>query len=169
MEEFRDVVGLEDLFSISSSGRLFSKRSNKLLKLNNMNGYLAHVTKIGGRKGRTVVLKIHQLVARAFIPNLENKPFVNHIDGDRLNNSVDNLEWCTPKENSQHAFATGLSVAKVGEQQTQAKLTNERVNYCRENYIPRNREFGCRGLAKKFGVSHQLISDVISNKGWSHV
>lgn len=169
MEEFRDVVGLEDLFSVSSSGRLFSKRSNKLLKLNDMNGYLAHVTKIGGRKGFYKVLKIHQLVSKAFIPNPENKPFINHIDGNKYNNSVDNLEWCTQKENIQHAFKTGLAVAKVGENQPMSKLTDEIVLFCRENYIPRHKEFGLRALARKCGVDHHRMFDAINSNKWKHI
>ena len=59
-------------------------------------------------------LLTHRLVAYAFIPNPDNKPFINHIDGNKLNNNVSNLEWCTPYENVQHANLTGLSNYRKG-------------------------------------------------------
>ena len=58
--------------------------------------------------GATDTYMIHRMVAEAFIPNPNNYPFVNHLDGNKLNNCVDNLEWCTPKQNSQHAVSIGL-------------------------------------------------------------
>ena len=160
----KDVVGYEDLFAITEDGQIWSKRSNRFLKLNMLNGYLAHVTKIGGRTGKNVVLKAHRLVAKAYIPNPENKPYVNHKDGNKLNNNVDNLEWCTAKENSQHAYAMGLAKAASGADSPCAKLTAEDVLFIRTNYKPYDKEFGARGLSRIFGVSHSRISDIINNK-----
>ena len=69
------------------------------------NGYCyVHIQVDGKSKG----FRVHRLVAETFIPNYENKPYVNHIDGDKTNNCVDNLEWCTAKENTQHAMHNGL-------------------------------------------------------------
>lgn len=169
MEEFRDVIGHEDLFQISNTGILFSKRSNRVLKQNDMNGYLAHVTKIGGRKGRYVVLKIHQLVAKAFIDNPENKYYVNHKDGNKYNNHVDNLEWVTFSENIQHAYDSFLIIHPKGEDVINSKLTEDQISFAKENYIPRNKSFGLRALSRNFGVSHETLRNALSGKTWNHL
>lgn len=104
-EIWKDVVGYEDYFKISNLGRLFGKRSGKILKQHTYgNGRKAVATKIGGRNGTNVRFMIHRLVAEAFIPNPENKPEVNHKDCDPTNNEVGNLEWVTREENMQHWF-----------------------------------------------------------------
>lgn len=122
MEEiFKDVIGYEDYFKISNYGNLYSKRSNRLLKQTiSKTGYYTVATKIGGRNGTAKCFKIHRLVAEVFLnPPTEqqmywasttkyNKVLVNHKDGNKLNNNVDNLEWATGVENTRHAIDTGL-------------------------------------------------------------
>ena len=95
---------------------------------------------------------VHRLVALCFIPNPENKPEINHIDGHPLNNHVSNLEWCTRSENVQHAFDTGLM--PQGEDNLKALLSNEQVRYIREN--PKG--LTGRQLAEKFDVDKRTIS-----------
>ena len=119
-EEWRDVVGYEKYFKISNKGNVFSKRSNKVLKLHtHPNGYYIFSTHLDGRKSKAICFKVHRLVAKAFIDNPENKPVVNHIDGVKLNNNVNNLEWCTHKDNTKHAILMGL----VPRQEPKYKLT----------------------------------------------
>ena len=74
----------------------------------NKDGYPKISLMAGGKK---LYRKVHRLVAQAFIPNPENKPCVNHKDGDKANNHVSNLEWCTFKENTQHAWDNGMCTA----------------------------------------------------------
>ncbi|MBQ4494908.1 MAG: HNH endonuclease [Selenomonadaceae bacterium] len=98
--------------------------------------------------------RIHRLVASAFIPNPENKPQVNHIDGHTMNNHISNLEWVTGSENQRHAVKAGLR--KSGEDNYNAKLTNEQVRYIRENPLGLTQP----QLAEKFGVAQVSISDI---------
>ena len=93
-EIFVDVVGYEGLYSISNQGRIWSFRKNKFLKPFLLRDGYFYVT-----LGRNNQKAVHRLLAEAFIPNPESKPQVNHIDENKINNSLENLEWTTRKEN----------------------------------------------------------------------
>lgn len=92
-------------YSVSDLGEIRKDTNDYIMKPYIQNGY-AHVTLQINKKSKR--FNIHRLVAIAFIPNPENKPYVNHIDGDKTNNCVKNLEWVTAAENAQHAVRTGL-------------------------------------------------------------
>lgn len=108
---------------------------------------------------------VHRLVAEAFIPNPENKPCVNHKDGNKQNNCVENLEWCDYSENLKHAYNTKLRSAK-GENNGNSKLTAENVQYIRTHYIKSNREFGFAALGRKFGVDAKTIEHAYKGITW---
>lgn len=128
MEElWKDVVEYPTLFLVSNTGRVFGKRSNKILKTSyNKQGYETFASKIGGRKGINICLRVHRLVAEAFLPlpskyleDLAALTFykivlVNHKDGNKGNNTVGNLEWCSYSYNRIHALETKLSVPTKG-------------------------------------------------------
>ena len=105
---------------------------------------------------------IHRLVAEKYIANPMNKPQVNHIDGNKLNNKVDNLEWVTNKENRLHAVKKGLHIS--GECCSWAKLTSIDVLYIREH-----NEITSKELSNKFNVSVMTIRDIRQNKTWKHL
>ena len=106
-EIWKDIVGYEGLYQVSNLGRVKSVKRNKILsQKHNWDGYLRIQL---WRNNKNKYVSIHRLVAEAFIENPNKKPFINHIDGNKQNNNVDNLEWCTQKENIKHAFDNGLS------------------------------------------------------------
>lgn len=105
----RPVKKLKKIFWITDTGILISRRRKIVLSQTlNHNGYLIHATRIGGRIGKSVATRVHRAVAETFIPNPENKPEVNHIDGIKINNNYKNLEWVTAMENTQHAILNNL-------------------------------------------------------------
>jgi len=100
------VKGFEDLYSVTEDGKIYSHRSERFLELSQKkNGYVYVEFNVNGRVSYH---RVHRLVAEAYIPNIENKPFVNHIDGVKNNNHYRNLEWVTGTENNLHAIESGL-------------------------------------------------------------
>ena len=164
---WKDVVGYEGYFSISSCGKVYSKRTKKELSLGmSKTGYKTLSTRIGGRKGVCKCFKIHRLVADAFVPKTtEERVFVNHIDGDKLNNDYRNLEWCTISENNSHARMMGLSSSKhlLDLNRSNRKLSDEDVIFIRNNYKPYCKENGYRALSRKYSVSKNTIEMIIKN------
>ena len=175
-EEWKDVVGYEEYFMVSDHGKVYSKRTNKVLKSTvSKTGYYTIATKIGGRGGKNLCFKIHRLVASAFLnePKQHHKEFaedsfynvvyVNHIDGNKLNNHISNLEWCTNNENIQHASINGLLYSG---RSPLRKLTDLEIEYIKSIYIPRDRVFGLRALGRKFKISHSKLSRIINGKAY---
>lgn len=117
---WRDVVGYEGLYEVSNNGLIRTKKGKKTYtehhgwrtweqrvlkqKVDRQNSHRVNLW----RDGKPKTYLVHRLVAEAFIPKAEGKDYINHIDGDRRNNHVSNLEWCNHEENNNHAFDNGL-------------------------------------------------------------
>ena len=105
-EQFMNIEGFGSRYQISNLGRVYSTITDRFKAIKHKsNGYKAVDLSLNGKH---YIHHIHRLVAIAFIPNPHNKPAVNHIDGDKSNNTVTNLEWVTASENMTHAAKTGL-------------------------------------------------------------
>ncbi len=128
-------------------------------------GYFVYCGSLGSRKKRKC-FRLHRCIAEVFIPMVEGKDYINHIDGNKLNNSIGNLEWCTNKENVQHAWDNELfdRASVSGTNSRFSKLSQEDIDFIKRNYIPYDKDFGTRGLAKKFNVNHSIISELLNKK-----
>ena len=162
-EVWKDIEGYEGLYQVSTCGNIKSlakprKNGNgrcyiqkeKLLKQSfTSTGYKkVELYKDGKRKS----FKVHRLVAIAFIPNPDNKPEVNHIDGNKINNNIDNLEWVTSSENTIHAYETGLSPNKK-------ELDEIRII---ELY---NKGTSKEEISRMFDVSNVVIARILKENG----
>ncbi|AGY48385.1 HNH endonuclease [Bacillus phage Slash] len=164
MEKWKDIKGYEGYYQVSDLGNVRSldrkdtrgyEWKGKILRLKiNKNGYCFVALSKGSKVSYP---RVHRLVAEAFIPNPENKRCVNHDDGNKSNNKIDNLFWATSSENNKHAYETGLKEPYL-------KLTQEEAEWIRKNYIPKHREFSYGALGKKFGVSAGCIRNVVLKK-----
>lgn len=158
-----------DKFEISEDGQLRNVVTGTVYKQHiNKEGYNQVCVSLGGRKQKKV-FKIHKAVAETYIQNNECKNTVNHIDGNKQNNSVDNLEWATNAENVQHAFDTGLAKPKMGTDHWCSKLSSDDVSYIRSHYIKNDVEYGSRALGRKFGVDHCKILDVVNYESYKNI
>ena len=195
MEEiWKPVKGYEHDYMVSNIGRVKSLKSvitksnggiytreSKILKSAvDKKGYVRCALSAVGEK--LVTKKVHRLVAEAFIPCEDYSLFVNHIDFNTKNNYVDNLEWCTNKENAYHSINNGRMqmqaddilrersiniIIKKGELNGFSKLTESDVLSIRKKYIPNI--YTRKILADEFNVSVYTIKDVISRRSWKHI
>lgn len=110
----------------------------------------------GTRKNATML--VHRLIALTFIPNPNNLPEVNHIDGNKQNNCVENLEWCTCSENTKHAHKIGLAHTYKGENHIKAKFTYSQVKEIKQLYAS---GISQQKIADRYNVAQTTISRII--------
>jgi hypothetical protein len=162
MDEIWITIKDFENYQVSNLGRIRSLYKNIVLKPQlSKNDYL-HVILYKNKFKYTKT--IHVIVAKTFIPNPLNLPEVNHIDGNKNNCAVTNLEWSTKSDNAKHAYRIGLKTAK-GENNGQARLTNSEVIEIREL----KGKLTQREIAQIYNVTRQLISCIHLNKNWKNI
>lgn len=171
-EEWSSIEGYNGLYEVSNYGRVRSWKNNRwgksdsfriLKQTLNSKGY-PRVTLT--RPGLHRTYGTHRLVGHYFVPNSDNKPCINHKDGDKENPFFLNLEWCTRRENNRHARRSGL-MEQRGENSPNAKLTKQEVLKIRSLYGAG--EHSMTDLGKTFGVSRTSIGKIINRKSWKHI
>lgn len=174
-EIFNGLYKVNELGQVITENWRNAKKRAILKPATDNKGYLRVGLQVDGK---LITQKVHRLIALAFIPNPENKPMVNHIDWDKKNNRVENLEWCTAKENTQHAINNGIfsfqtseksinKIIKKGELNGVSLLTDKKVLEIRGKFKPKI--YTRKMLASEYNVSEACIKDVLSRKSWKHI
>lgn len=162
-----DIKGYEGYYQVSNFGRVRSL-DRIIIKNDNGNQYnifrrgkILHQMTASSQYKQVRLCKklysVHRLVAEAFLDNLDNKPQVNHKDGNKSNNKVDNLEWVTPRENMQHAVDNGLVIYEKSNQKAKAVLQFDLDG----NFV---KEWVSLSSVKKSGYTLSLISSCVKNR-----
>ncbi len=146
------TLSLSD-YKITENGEIINNKNGKKVRPQpNGKGYLR--VSIGGK-----LRFVHRLVAEKYIPNPENKPQVNHKDGNKLNNSVNNLEWVSNMENRQHAVKNLLHLS--GEKCPWSKITKKDVDFIREN-----KQYTARQISEMFNISMSNVRTIRQGRSW---
>ena len=165
-EIWKDVVGFENLYQVSNLGRVKSlerkvdvnskdkkkhKRQHKeriMKQWDNTHGYMCVRLMKNGEKHSK---RVNRLVGQAFLDNPDNKPIVNHIDGNKKNNHLSNLEWCTHQENNLHAIDNELREVKIPE---------KTAKYIRDRYDENDIRYTAKAFAVRFGISESYVKSI---------
>lgn len=171
-EIWKPIKDWEDYYAISNRGRLKSFEreyylgGSKRIKKER----IATAKTIGKRYVKYTLylnkisktISVHRLVAEAFIDNPLNLPYINHINGNKIDNRVENLEWCTPRDNVKHAYRIGLS-KQDGENHATLKLNWEKVRQIRKLH---SQGVNKHQLGERFSVHSGHINNIIANLYW---
>lgn len=177
VEIWKPIKGYEGFYEVSNTGQVKSllrtittkngdlrvHQSRLLKQILSGNGFLG--VKLSKENKKNFQL-IGRLVAAAFIPNPDNLPCIAYKDGNKHNNEASNLKWCTLKESVNRALKN--HPRRTGEKSNHHKLTQKDVDFIRKNYVPKDKIFGQRALAKKFNVIPNTIYEIVNYLSWEN-
>lgn len=156
MENWKDIIGFEGLYQISDLGNVRSIRKNIIMKpKQDEQGYYRITLK-------NKLYLIHRLVGIHFIPNPLNKRTINHLNGVKTDNTINNLEWATDAENIKHAVDTGL-INQKGSKNANSRLSESDIIYIRESTLTPTK------LAGIFGIHRTYIHKIRNKEKWKHL
>jgi len=163
----RDINGYEGKYAVDEEGRVYSYPNSKNKSFRELKPILSNIGKHYRvalyTDSKPALKQVHRLVAETYIDNTDNKPQVNHIDGDKSNNSVANLEWVTCSENAQHAFDIGLRRGMKGDSHPSRKVSTSDVKNIRGDTR------SARIIALEYGISQGQVYRIKNKKSWSHI
>lgn len=159
------LPNIKDLYTIDDNGYIYSDNIGKMRTRNkgNTEYQIINFMTIDGKKK---TYRVHRLVMMAFRPIKNMEKFeVNHKDGDKKNNNLENLEWCTSSENQIHAIKHGLQKIRRGEESNFSKLKKDNI---KEIFSLRNKGYTQKEIAEKFNCSSSNISYILNKKTWQN-
>ncbi len=160
----KDINGYEGIYKIYESGKVWSYRRKRFLRTpKDRDGY-KRVTLCVDKKIKNMT--IHRWLYITFVGDIPKTHQINHKDGNKINNNLQNLELVTPKENTQHAWASGLAKKQVGEKTSLAKLTKNKILKIREMHLLGQSQVH---IAKHFGIHQTNVHYILKGKTWNHV
>jgi len=171
VEEIWKTVPSNDDYAVSNFGHIKrtrwvngAKRAGRSLGYNCESGY--REVAFYDTKHRKTVRLIHQVVAEAFLGPCPPGKEINHKDGNKRNNRLDNLEYVTPSQNIRHAIETGLLVPVRGTQVSTSVLTNRQVRRIRERF---KKGASMSDIARRLKIGLTTVSDIVNRRTWTHI